>query len=65
MKPVAEEMKKFKAMKDDKAAEEWFKATYMPRMMGAMGPMMGLAQSCGSDADFQAAMTAMSEGMDM
>jgi hypothetical protein len=30
-----------------------------------MAPMMGLAQTCGTDADFQKSMTAMSEAMDM
>jgi hypothetical protein len=64
LKPIAAEIEGYKT-KDDKAAEEWFKTTYMQRAMNAMGPMMGLASQCGADADFQAAMKEMSEGMAM
>jgi hypothetical protein len=60
LQPIAVEAKKFEN-KDDKEAEAWFQANYMPRMMGAMGGMMSLAQACQADADFAAAMKEMSD----
>jgi hypothetical protein len=64
LKPIAEEAKKHEASMKDPAAEEWFKKTYMPRLMGAMGGMMTLAQKCQNDAGFAAAMKEM-DALDM
>jgi hypothetical protein len=63
MKPIAKRAKAF-SNQDDPAAEEWFKTTYMPRMMNAMQGLMSLAQTCSSDKDFNAALQEMGQ-MDM
>jgi hypothetical protein len=58
MKPIAKRAKAFEDQ-NDPAQEEWFKATYMPRMMNAMQGLMSLAQSCSADKDFNAAIQEM------
>lgn len=40
----------------DQAAKDWFEKNYAPKMMGAIQKMGGVAQTCGSDKDFMAAM---------
>ncbi len=56
-KPIAEQAEKIKERQDkDPAAKAWFEATYKPKMMGFMGPMMKTAQACATDKDFTAAM---------
>ena len=60
LKPVMEQVDKIKDRTDkDPAAKAWFDATYKPKMMGVMGPMMKTAQACATDKDFTAAMQAL------
>jgi hypothetical protein len=46
------------AMKDspDRAAKNWFEKTYGNRMMGVMTKVIGVANRCKADPDFQQAM---------
>ena len=60
MKAEVEAMEK--VSKNDAAVKAWFEATYAPKMMGALGPIMGIAQTCGNDAKFQEAMKSLDFG---
>jgi hypothetical protein len=60
MRPIAKRAKAF-GDQNDPAGEEWFKATYMPRMMNAMSGLMSLSQACSADPDFNAALKEMGE----
>jgi len=63
LQPIADEAEKFKDATDkDPAAKQWFQQTYGAKMMGALGPMMSVAQSCGNDKDFMDAMQSMPMG---
>ena len=60
LEPMKDEVKKWeKVSKDDPQVKAWFEANYMSKMMGAMAPMMAVAQTCATDAGFTAAMKDM------
>lgn len=55
--PIKAEVDKLESLsKNDPAVKAWFESNYMGKMMGAMGPMMSVAQTCASDKDFGEAM---------
>ena len=64
LQPLVADAKKYEDKMKAPAAEKWFQDKYMGRMMGAMGGLMSIGQTCGEDADFQAAMKEM-EALDM
>ena len=63
LKPIKAEVDKLENLgKDDPAVKAWFEANYMGKMMGAMGPMMQVAQTCASDPAFGEAMNSLDLG---
>lgn len=42
---------------NDKAAQQWFMANYVPKLMAPMAPMQQLSQTCKDDPDFNKALS--------
>ena len=62
LEPLKAEIDKMQDLTEkDAQAKAWFEATYAPKMMAAMGPMMGIAQTCGTDKAFMDAMKKLDE----
>src|SRR4029079_12294042 len=63
LQPIKEEGDKLKDLTTkDPEVKKWFEANYQKKIMDAMMPLMQVAQTCGKDPGFTAAMKEMDMG---
>jgi hypothetical protein len=63
LEPIKAEAMSLKQLgESDQSVKIWFESTYAPQFMEALGPLIGAAATCGSDAKFMDAMKKVEVG---